>query len=392
MSAPFSLLSPAKRVRAELSVETVWIGTTVYPECPVWRVWYDGRQAVDTSTVGLMAECGPLAYGMRFVMATRHRPQTGIGPGRAIRARFAARDGREFEVTLRITDLSAFCAAREVGRRPSRAHYKPVDGEGASVCSGPVRRLEETRDLSVTRFPEGSVLMGNDETLNVQGSNPTSDLRPPASDLRPQVRFAPSGKLAAWWRHGAEQHVVFFDRPGDLAVRRFGALEKIDSLNVESGRQGCEHLFLTVPFTKAALPDPAFGEAVTPAYRAAFEMILGRGAASDDFWMIRGEPGEFAVAARRQGGVWQVGGVTAEAQTLTVRFEDLWLRMPPELRAPAYEVEIMRDPIKGEEGECVEETFKDQAPDMRVALDVKKDGGFLLTFRPQGESYTPFAP
>lgn len=359
---PLTLLSPAKRVRAELSVETVWIGSAVYPECPVWRVWCGGRPVVDTSTAGLMTESGPLGYGMRFVKAARHRPQTGIGPGRSLVARFAARDGRALEVTLRITDLSAFCAVRELRKRNSHAE-----------------------DLGITCFPEGSLLLGSGETLNAQRSTLNAQGSNPASDTHgPQVRFAPSGKLVAWWRHGAEQHAVFFDRPGDLAERRFGALEKIASLAVESGRQGCEHLFLTVPFTKAALPDPAFGEAVTPAYRAAFEMMLGRGAASDDFWVLRGEPGEFAVAARRCGGAWQVGGVSADAQTLTVRFEDLWLRTPADLRAPAYAVEIVRDPIAGEGGACVEESFPPHAPDVRVALDVKKDGGFLLTFRPQG--------
>ena len=122
---------------------------------------------------------------------------------------------------------------------------------------------------------------------------------------------------------------------------------------------------------------------MTPAYRAAFEMMLGRGAVSDDFWMIRGEPGEFAVAARRQGGVWQVAGVTAAARTLTVRFEDLWLRMPVELRALAYTVEILRDPIKDEPGNRVEESFAEQAPDVRVAMDLAKSGGFLITYRPQ---------
>ena len=97
VAAPLALFSPAKRVRAELAVETVWIGSTVYPACPVWRVWVDGCAVVDTSTAGLMAGDGPLGYGMRLVKATRHRPQTGIGPGRSLVARFAARDGRELQ-------------------------------------------------------------------------------------------------------------------------------------------------------------------------------------------------------------------------------------------------------------------------------------------------------
>jgi hypothetical protein len=346
---------------------------------------------------------------MTFVKATRHRPQTGIGPGRELQARFRGRDGRELDVRVRVTDLSAFCAAREVGRRPSLAHYEQETESGAPVCSDAVRRFSvhahDVQHLSITRFPEGSVLLGGGETPNAERRTPNAERE------GPQVRFAPSGKLIAFWRHGLEQHFVFFDRPGDLAVRRFGALERVEELVVADGKQGCSHLFLTVPFTKAALPAPLFGEGVTPAYRAAFEMILGRGlsvaagrlappegaegaargraCATDpaeawsDYCMLRGEPGEFAMAARREGGVWQVAGVTASARTLTVRFEELWLRMPSALRALAYAVEILRDPITGEAGDCVEESFAEQAPDVRVALDLAKSGGFLITFRPQ---------
>lgn len=338
---PLTLISPGKRVRAEVCVETVWIGATVYPECPVWRVWYDGRPVVDTSTLGLIpAAGGALACGMRAVKATRHRAQTGIGPGREIRVRFAGRDGRELEARVRVTDMSAFCAVRV-----------------------PRSRTSGGADVSVTRFPEGSVLLGEVE----EGG--------------PQVRFMPSGKVVAFWRHGAEQHVVFFDRPGALAERRFAALERVESLPVADGRQGCGHLFLTAPFTKAALPEPVFGAAVTPAFREAFRLLLARGEGCDDFWMARGEPGVFAVAACRQGGVWQVAGVTAAARTLTVRLEDLWLRMPAASRARRYTVAIVRDPVKGEAGDRVEETFEGQAPDVRVALELAENGGFVIAFR-----------
>ena len=354
MKIPFELKSLCGRVRAELSAESVWIGTTVYPDCPVWRVWYDGRPMIDTSTVGLMTEAGPLAYAMRLVKVSRHRPQTGIGPARSVIARFAARDGRELEVTLRVTELSAFCGVREIAKTRDRKAGDRLAGQG----------------LSITRFPEGSVLLGMGETPNAEGE-------------RPQVRFAPSGKVIAWWRHGLEQHAVFFDRPGDLAVRRFGVLPQVASLPVADGRAGCGHLFLTVPFTKAELPAPVFGEGLTPAYRAAFELALGRNEASDDFWVMRGEPGEFAVVARRCGRVWRVGGLVSEPMTLTVRFEDLWLRMSPELRVLHYTVEILRDPIRDEAGDHIEESFAAQAPDVRVALDAAKNGGFLLTFRPE---------
>ena len=341
------LVSPAGRVRIEMAVESVWIGATVYPECPIWRVWYDGRPVVAASTLGLHPQAEvPRAYAMTLQRITRQTVQTGIGPGVEAKAIFAGRDGRELEIHLRATDMSAFCSVR--------------------CPEEPSPSMHSVQDLSVTRFPEGSARSG-EAAPDSQG---------------PQVWFVPSGKLVAFWRHGAEQHIVFFDRPGDLAVRRFGALKSIGALSVSDGRQGCEHLFLTVPFTKAALPEPVFGEALTPAFRAAFEMMLGRDSTSDDFWMIRGEPGVFAVAARRQGRVWHVGGVTAAAQTMTVRFEDLWLRMPAELRALSYRVTIVRDPLKNEAGDPIEESFADQAPDVRVALDLAKDGGFLLRFEP----------
>lgn len=364
---PLTLLSPDKRVRAEVRVETVWLGATVYPECPVWRVWYDGRPVVDTSTLGLVPRRGgPLACGMRAVKATRHRAQTGIGPGREARVRFAGRDGRELEARVRVTDMSAFCAVRV-----------------------PRSRTSGGADVSVTRFPEGSVLLGEEREGNAQRE--MSNVQRPTSNAKretlnvgeggPQVRFMPSGKVVAFWRHGAEQHVVFFDRPGALAERCFAALERVESLPVADGRQGCRHLFLTAPFTKAALPEPVFGAAVTPAFREAFRLMLARGEACDDFWMARGEPGAFAVAARRQGGVWQVAGVTAAARTLTVRFEDFWLRMPAALRARRYTVAILRDPVKGEAGDRVEETFEGQAPDVRVALELAESGGFVIAFR-----------
>lgn len=374
MAEPQTLFSPAGRVRAEVAVETVWIGSTVYPACPVWRVWVDGCAVVDTSTAGLMTGDGPLGYGLSLVKVSRHRPQTGLGPGRSLVARFAARDGRELELTLRVTDLSAFCAVRQ-----------------------PRKRRPDAEDIGVTRFPVGSVLLGPEATPNAQrsmfnaqrlppndpGAGPTSDLRPLIAGPLPQVLFTPDGKGVAFWRHGLERHVVFFDRPGDLAERRFAALASVAALNVADGRQGCDHLFLTVPFTRNALPVPAFGAALTPAYRAAFETLIDREAACDAFWMMRGEPGEFAVGARRQGAVWRVAGITAAAKTLTVRVEDLWLRTPAEWRAPHYTVEILRDPIAGEAGAVVQETFAAQAPDVRVALDLARDGGFLLTFRPQ---------
>lgn len=339
------LVSPAKRVRAELAVGPVWAGATVYPACPVWRVWYDGQVVIDTSPLGAWAGGGMPAYGLRMTGFTRHRPKTALGAGREFRASFAASDSRGFAACVRITDMSAFCAF------------------------GPCEKQDEMRaEPGAPSLPEGSVRLTGEA----------------AGGSRTQVFFTPHGKTVACWRRGSGQHVVFFDRPGDLAEKRFGALDQLERLDVADGSKGVDLLFLSIPFTKAAVTEPLFGEGLTPAYRAAFDLLARRGAAMDEFWVMRGEPGQFMVAAGRQGEDWTIGGITGEPRTLTVRFEDLWLRMPAELRSLAYNVEITRDPVAGEAGTVVRESFEGQAPDVRVALDLARDGGFMVEFR--GES------
>ena len=206
----------------------------------------------------------------------------------------------------------------------------------------------------------------------------------------PDVFFAPCGKLVARWQQEGVRRIVVFDRPGDIVTRRFGVLE-IPGLHVGDGKQGCSHLFLTLPFTAGALPHTTFGDALTPSFKEAFMRLMRRGEGADDFWVVRGEPGVFAVAAERHGAVWRVCGITGAARTLTVRLEDLWLRTPEALRALRYTVGILRDPNKNEAGgetggergrATVEEAFAQQPFDVRVALDLAENGGFVLTFGP----------
>ncbi len=342
------LVSPSKRVCAELAVETVWADATVYPGCPIWRVWYDGQAVLDTSPLGKVPGGGIPAHGLRLVGLTRHCPKTALGAGREVRAGVAAPAGRVFDVCVRITDMSAFCS------------FAPCDHED-----------EISADTEEPRFTEGAVRL----TRETAGNN------------LPQVFFTPSGKTVACWHRGAGWHMVFFDRPGDLAEKRFDALGQLDLLDVKDGRTGVDLLFLKTPFTKASLPETIFGECLTPAYREAFDLLARRGAAADDFRVMRGEPGQFMVAAVRQGDIWTVGGITGEPRTLTVRFEDLWLRMPAELRVLKYTVEITRDPAVGEAGAVVRESFGGQAPDVRVALDLARDGGFLFEFHAENGSF-----
>lgn len=200
-------------------------------------------------------------------------------------------------------------------------------------------------------------------------------------DCTTRLFFAPSGKLVAeWQRAGDRLQMAVFERPGDLAAKRFAAAP-LESWSVPNGKQGCQSLFDLVPFVVGDIPVPVFADSLTPAFRKAFQRVLERDSAIDDFWMIRGEPGVFAVVAQRRGAIWRVCGLTSESRTLTVRFEDLWLRMPAELRALSYTVDIFRDPTAKEQGTSIEESFTGQAPDVRIALDLSANGGFLLTFR-----------
>ena len=338
-----SFTSPGGRVRAEFAIETVWDGSTVYPDAPVWRVWFGDRPVIDTSLLGLRTAQGKtLQYGMTRLRATRRSTQTSIGEGRELHLKLQTQDATELHVRLRLTDMSALCEATQPRKNKQ-------DGKALTR----IKPLKNSVPLCKT----------------------------------PAVFYAPSGKLVAYWQHGLSTHIVFFDRPGDLAVRSFNVFPEIPSLHIEDGTQGCSHLFLTVPFTKSKLPDPTFGDTLTPAFKIAFCALLQRGETADDFWFVRGEPGKFAVAAERRGKTWRVYAITSQARTLTVRLEDFWLRMPENLRAPRYVVTIRRDPNKNETGQAlIEETFTKQLPDVRILLDLAKYGGFVLTFTPHSHS------
>jgi hypothetical protein len=202
-------------------------------------------------------------------------------------------------------------------------------------------------------------------------------------DCTTRIFFAPSGKLVAeWQRTGESLQMAVFGRPGDLAAKRFEAVP-LESWSIQNGKQGCQALFDLIPFVAGDVPAPSFDACLTPAFCKAYLCAIARDAAIDDFWMIRGEPGIFAVVAQRSGATWRVCGVTGDSRTLTVRFEDLWLRMPSELRAISYTVDIFRDPNAKEQGISIEESFTGQAPDVRIALDLSANGGFLLIFRPE---------
>ena len=168
-----------------------------------------------------------------------------------------------------------------------------------------------------------------------------------------------------------------FARPADLLEARLKCDAAPTELALEDGAAVLKAAFEVVPFARAPLPRPAYGEKVTAPARAAFELFAGLNPAenSDDFCVLRAEVGDFAVVARRFGDMWMAGAFTVAAKTLTFRFEDLWLRLPEQRRRREYLVEVNADGRR--------EVIPDAAPAARMFLDLADSGGFSLAFWPR---------
>jgi len=163
-------------------------------------------------------------------------------------------------------------------------------------------------------------------------------------------------------------------RPADLAESRLATDAAIEALALGDGRDLLTAAFAIVPFVCGPLPEPSFDEHVTKAARVAFRVFLGLDGKGDAFRVLRGEPDDFLVCARRIGATWRVGAFTVRATTLTVRFEDVWSLTPTELRSTEYYVDVLHD------GGST--ALSGVAPDARIFIDLADNGGFLMTFTP----------
>lgn len=175
-------------------------------------------------------------------------------------------------------------------------------------------------------------------------------------------------------------------RPADLAAARLAIEPPVSELALATGADLLTAAFAVVPFVAAPLPQPVFGDAVTPAAQAAFLLFLGS-PALEPCRVLRGAPDDFLVCARCAHGVWSVGAFTVAPTTLTVRFEDLWRCLPAADRARTYAVDVVRDPNAADDAAAqaagvVRETLADVAPDARLFIELARSGGFTLTFRP----------
>lgn len=91
--------------------------------------------------------------------------------------------------------------------------------------------------------------------------------------------------------------------------------------------------------------------------------------------VIREEPGEYRVVARySDDGTFSVFGETMKPITLTVRVEDVWNRIPEDLRRCSYCVTVWR-----EDAGTPSNILEDVAPDARIFLDFSRS--FRMEFK-----------
>lgn len=180
-----------------------------------------------------------------------------------------------------------------------------------------------------------------------------------------------------------------FDRPGALLESRLNCEDAPESLKLGDGRDLLRAAFETVPFARGPLPEPFFGGGVTLPAQEAFKLFVNSNVAekSDEFRVLAAEYGQFVVCARRWRDVWKAGCFTVEPRTVTVRFEDLWLRLPEKSRFTEYMVETVRDPNAADSpalqsAHVVREVLPSIAPDARITVDADAGGGFTLAFWP----------
>lgn len=180
-------------------------------------------------------------------------------------------------------------------------------------------------------------------------------------------------------------------RPADLAEARLEIEPSVEALAMEEGGDLLTAAFAVVPFVREPLPKPSFGPGITPAAREAFLVFTGQNASSqraDAFRVMRGEPGDFVVCARRYKDVWKAAAFAVEPTALTFRFEDLYLQLPKTAhRYDEYIAEVVRDPNakdppQAQTAGVVRETLAGVPPDARIRLELQRGGGFTLTFWP----------
>ncbi len=325
--------SPDKNIRAELALETSWVGNTVYPSAAILRIWYRNYKVIEDLLISIEGIC----YALEITGVDDSCGKTRLGTAHQKKIHIRELEGKQrgFDVILRLSDMSVFLDVQSQGH--STRSTLPVFAEVAPILSLP--------------------------------------------DQQPVVAYVGPGAIAAAWPNNGEYHLVLFNRPGQIAEMCFNVLSAPVAPVINRGADGSRLIYTQLPFCALPPSSAVYSDDIRHSYCRAFDRLLEHYAGGDDdFWIVRGDPGVFVVGARRIASKWIVCGLTHAARTLTTRFEELWLRLPPAMRSLQWRASIIRDPVLDEPGEVFEESFDQIAPDTRIALELKKNGGFIIEF------------
>ncbi len=339
--------SPAGNIEAELAVVDSWYGTTFYPALCVLRILSHG--AVLAVSDALRQSDGAICHSLELCDVTEPqlvpmRLGDAVQRDLRLRRRGCKSDSETLDLCLRVSDISVYFTLSGRG-------FEQGIGQNFMSFAQPCRLLSKSGET-------------------------------------PSVAFVGTGMTAACWYSERALHFVLFRRPGELPENRFKVPGCAVPLEIADAAHAACILYTKLPFMPDLSVEPQYGSAVRSSFKSAFSMILehfGDADEEDDFVVLRGNPGEFAVVARRCGESWTVAGIAGHALTLTVRFEELWWRLPTNLRALRWSASLRRDPVLNESAELVDETFNRLAPDVRIALEIKTNGGFMIKFKPDND-------
>lgn len=343
-----------------------------------WQVSFDDRVMLRESRISaLFGDQPPLAAGLELIRSVRQRRRRSWEPdggdaaqvsddynGLVLRLREQAQPARCCELIFRCYDTGV--AVRAHLPRQRGTGRLPLVGGTLCFPAGTLAWLEQ----------DGAFQPRPLEALDMPCAQPCT-----FNYVHGRLACVVSQDAGAW------QVLLLAERPVDLPARR-GLLLNLGFVHEPAAATPAADDAVwncLAPFGMPAA-DRRLQNAcpTTPAHRLAAALVRGEAVMRwDETRFLRGEIGAYLVVARRLGGVWQVGGITAaEGRILTVRLEDF---LAPQ-RKTTYALELVRDPLPSEPADTdgvVRETFAGVEATDAPRLELPPGGGFLLRLTPE---------
>ena len=366
------------------------------PGAPLWHVSFAGRVMLRQSLLMLALRDAPaLCGGFGVAGVVRRRTPPGAAARElVVRLRESAAPSRRMDLVFRCYD-GAVAVRLRLPRQPGLSRVPlPAVGAACRLPAGTHGWLESDGVFRAVPLDEAPRPLWRPLTLNYTHGKLAClfECADAHSHVSGYMRMVPTPWESPWLV------LLLADRPCDLPERSAALLTQLGPRDAQPAAvassddavRNCTLPFVNPPLWRfevgnPAVRRPALRATATPAHRAAAALVLDAGeAAWDETRFLRGEIGAYVAVARRRGQSWQVGAITGAAErVLTVRLEDFLGASS----APApYALEILRDPLPGEEaaGGLVCERFEGVESHDAPRLDLPAGGGFVLRLEPAG--------